>query len=127
MILKNRTIFLISEILELELYRDPKYLQNFIESLPEELIERIELTNEVRNLAERYITENVVERTSLIDCQHIAFATLYKADVLVSWNFKHIVNHGRIRGYNSINFREGYQMTEIRTPKEIFCYEDNNG
>ena len=34
--------------------------------------------------------------------------------VLASWNFKHIVNLERIRGYNSINFREGYQMTEIR-------------
>jgi hypothetical protein len=47
-----------------------------------------------------------------------------KADVLVSWNFKHIVNLERIRGYNSINFRKGYQMTEIRTPKEIFDYEN---
>jgi hypothetical protein len=47
-------------------------------------------------------------------------------DVLVNWNFKHIVNLERIRGYNSINFREGYQMTEIRTPKEIFQYEDTN-
>jgi hypothetical protein len=31
----------------------------------------------------------------------------------------------KIRGYNSINFRMGYQMTEIRTPKEIFNYEDS--
>ena len=35
-------------------------------------------------------------------------------------------NLERIRGYNSINFREGYQMTEIRTPKEIFKDEDGN-
>jgi predicted nucleic acid-binding protein len=126
-ILKNRIIILVSEILELEVYRAPEYLQIFFESLPEELIERIELTNEVRELAEKYISEKVVGKTSLIDCQHIALATVYKADVLVSWNFKHIVNLVRIRGYNSVNFREGYQMTEIRTPKEIFIYEDNNG
>ena len=76
-----------------------------------------------RSLAEKYVFENIVGKTSLADCQHIALATINKADVLVSWNFQHIVNLERIRGYNSINFREGYQMTEIRTPKEIFNYE----
>lgn len=61
--------------------------------------------------------------TSLGDCQHIATATLNYADVLVSWNFKHIVNLPRIRGYNSINLREGHHTLEIRTPKEIFNNE----
>jgi predicted nucleic acid-binding protein len=114
---------LISEILELELYRAPQYIQDFFESLPSELIERVEMTKEIENLAEMYIDEKVVGKTSRADCQHIALSTVYKADVLASWNFKHIVNLERIRGYNSINFREGYQMTEFRTPKEIFNYE----
>lgn len=95
-------------------------MHDFYESIPRELIEHVELTNEVENLALKYIEEKVVGKTSFADCQHIALATINKADVLVSWNFKHIVNLERIRGYNSINFREGYQMTEIRTPKEIF-------
>ncbi|MEQ8904007.1 hypothetical protein [Ekhidna sp.] len=89
-------------------------------------VERVELSQEAKRLAELYISENVVGRTSTADCQHIALATIYKADVLASWNFKHIVNLERIRGYNSINFREGYQMTEIRTPNEIFRDEDSN-
>jgi hypothetical protein len=89
-------------------------------------VERVELTDEAKELAELYISENVVGRTSMADCQHIALATINKADVLASWNFKHIVNLERIRGYNSINFREGYQMTEIRTPNEIFRDEDGN-
>ncbi len=72
-----------------------------------------------------YIAERVVGQTSLADCQHIALATINKADVLASWNFKHIVNLERIRGYNSVNFREGYQMIEIRTPNEIFSNEEN--
>ena len=115
-----------SEILELELYRAPEYIINFYESLPQNLIERIELTDEASELAKKHISEKVVGKTSIGDCQHIALATINKADVLVSWNFKHIVNLERIRGYNSINFREGYQMIEIRTPKEIFNYEKNN-
>jgi predicted nucleic acid-binding protein len=126
MILEKQIKIIVSEILELELYRAPNYIQDFFESLPLYLIERVELTNEARELSEKYILEKVVGRTSRADCQHIAVATINKADVLVSWNFKHIVNLERIRGYNSINFREGYQMTEIRTPKEIFNYENDN-
>lgn len=123
-ILEKRIKIIVSEILELELYRAPDKVVDFFETLPVNLIERVELTNETRELAEKYISEKVVEKTSLADCQHIALATINKADVLVSWNFKHIVNLERIRGYNSINFREGYQMIEIRTPKEIFNYEN---
>jgi len=117
-------IIIVSEVLELEIYRAPKFIRDFFESVPTDLIERVELTEEVQSLAEKYISENVVGKTSRADCQHIALATIYRADVLVSWNFKHIVNLERIRGYNSVNLKEGYQMTEIRTPKETFDYED---
>jgi hypothetical protein len=51
-------------------------------------------------------------------------ATLAKADVLASWNFKHIVNLDRIRGCNGINYQLGHNMIEIRTPKEIISYDD---
>lgn len=112
--------------MELELYRAPDLVWDFFESIPSDWIERVELTDEARDLSEKYIAEKVVGKTSRADCQHIALATINKVDVLVSWNFKHIVNLERIRGYNSINFREGYQMTEIRTPKEIFNYENDN-
>lgn len=125
-ILEKRIKIIVSEILELELYRAPDFIQDFFESLPSDLIERVELTDESRELAEKYILEKVVGKTSRADCQHIALATINKADVLASWNFKHIVNLERIRGYNSVNFREGYQMIEIRTPKEIFDYENHN-
>ena len=120
---QNVTV-LISEILELEIYKAPDLIVELFESLVN--VERVELTDEAKDLAELYISENVVGRTSIADCQHIALATINKADVLASWNFKHIVNLERIRGYNSINFREGYQMTEIRTPNEIFRDEDGN-
>lgn len=125
-LLEKRIKIIVSEILELELYRAPTYIHDFYESIPEDLIERVELTDEARELAELYVLGKVVGRTSRADCLHIALATINKADILVSWNFKHIVNLERIRGYNSINFREGYQMTEIRTPKEIFNYENDN-
>ncbi len=117
---QNVTI-LVSEILELEIYKAPDNIVELFESLKN--IEGVDLTDDAVQLAELYISENVVGRTSIADCQHIALATINKADVLASWNFKHIVNLERIRGYNSINFRQGYQMTEIRTPNEIFIDE----
>ncbi len=83
---------------------------------------RIELTEEVNKLADTYILEKVVGRTSLEDCRHIALATINKVDVLASWNFKHIVNLDRIKGYNSVNLRLGYQMIEIRSPKDLINY-----
>lgn len=122
---KQKIRIIISELLELELYKAPVHIIDFYESIPEEIIEKVELSNEARELAEKYIDEKVVGKTSRADCQHIAIATICKADVLTSWNFKHIVNLEKIRGYNSINFREGYPMIEIRTPKEIFGDEND--
>ena len=81
------------------------------------------ISDEAVDLANKYIAGNVVGRTSFDDCIHIALATIHKADILVSWNFKHIVNVYRIRGYNSVNLKTGYQTLEIRSPKDIIGYE----
>jgi hypothetical protein len=53
------------------------------------------------------------------DALHIALATVARVDVLVSWNFKHIVNLTRIHAYNAVNLKRGYPLLEIRTPQEI--------
>ena len=82
------------------------------------------MTEEVVVLADAYISEKVVGRISLMDCRHIALATIHKVDVLASWNFKHIVNLDRIKGYNSVNLRRGYSMVEIRSPKDLIKYQD---
>jgi len=74
-------------------------------------------------LADTYIAENVVGETSREDCFHIALATINKVDILVSWNFKHIVNVFRIRGYNAVNLKLGYTQIDIRSPKDIVNYE----
>ena len=53
------------------------------------------------------------------DARHISLATVAKVDVVVSWNFKHIVNLDRIHAFNSVNLRLGYPMLEIRSPLEV--------
>lgn len=122
-VINKEVIIVVSELLKAELFGAPYKVKEYLDTLPSEQIEYVELTEEATILAEKYIEEKVVGKTSRADCQHIAIATLNKVDVLVSWNFKHIVNLQRIRGYNSINMREGLHILEIRTPKEIFSYE----
>ena len=120
----GKIICLFSDLTEKELTNSPEKVKKYFKSLPEEYIERVVVNNEILTLATKYVNEKVVGQTSFDDCVHIATATINKADVLVSWNFKHIVNLYRIRGYNSINLRSNYQSLEIRSPKEILEYEN---
>jgi hypothetical protein len=85
----------------------------------------VDLTEEAIKLADTYIEEKVAGKTILEDCRHIAVATINKVDVLASWNFKHIVNLDKIRGYNSVNLRLGYSLIEIRSPKDLINYGDD--
>jgi hypothetical protein len=118
--IESRTVFVISKLLEFEISYAPENVKLFFASLPQDLLEYVELTEEAKSLATLYIDEKVVGKSSLADCQHIAIATINRVNVLVSWNFKHIVNLPRIHGYNSTNMKQGYHTLEIRTPKEIF-------
>lgn len=54
-----------------------------------------------------------------IDTFHIAVAAVHHIELIASWNFKHIVNLGRIRIYNSVTLKLGYPIVEIRTSLEI--------
>ena len=113
-----------SEVTEKELINAPKRVKDLIRGLPSEVVDFVELTEEAVVLAQAYIADKVVGKTSLDDCLHIALATIHKADYLVSWNFKHIVNVERIRGYNSVNIKLGYSIIDIRSPREFIKYED---
>jgi predicted nucleic acid-binding protein len=121
---RGEIILIVSDLLEEELINAPADIKTFFKTLPTGQLEFVKLTRDSIELAELYIAEKVVGETSRADCRHIALATINKADVLVSWNFKHIVNLKRIRGYNSINLREGLHTLEIRSPKELMEYEN---
>ena len=107
-----------------ELLEAPKQVRNLLDKVPESLKIFVELSKEATELGDGYIAEKVVGKTSREDCFHIALATIHKADILVSWNFKHIVNIHRIRRYNSVNLKMGYSTIDIRSPKEIIDYEE---
>lgn len=114
--------FVVSDLLDLELLDAPQRVRELLLKYSPDKFERIELTEEATRLADTYIKEKVVGQTSITDCRHIALATINKVDVLSSWNFKHIVNLDKIKGYNSVNLRLGYMMVEIRSPKDLINY-----
>jgi predicted nucleic acid-binding protein len=120
----NEIIFVVSDLLDLELIGAPKNVRELLYKFTADKFERVELTDEAILLADTYIAEKVVGKTSLEDCRHIALATINRVDVMASWNFKHIVNLDRIKGYNSVNYRFGNPMIEIRSPKDLIHYED---
>ncbi len=118
----NEIIFVVSDLLDLELLNAPQHVRELLLNYSADKFERIELIEEAIMLADTYIAEKVVGKTSATDCRHIALATIHKVDVLASWNFKHIVNLDKIKGYNSVNLRLGYIMIEIRSPKDLINY-----
>lgn len=109
----------VSDILLKELRRAPRNVRDYLDQLHNDKMVTIVLNRDAEQLADLYLQEKIVGPKSLVDCQHIATATVHNIEVLVSWNFKHIVNLDKIRLYNSVNLQEGYRTIEIRTPREL--------
>ncbi len=112
-------VLVISDLTLKELEEAPLNVKNLVGEIPEEHKEYVILDDESRELARHYIEEGVVSEGYLVDAQHIAIATVNRVDILVSWNFRHIVNLTKIRLYNSVNLKYGYPLLEIRSPREV--------
>lgn len=109
----------ISDVTEDELRDAPDHVRQVLKDVPRQRLEVMKLTDEARVLASAYVKERIVTKKSKADTEHIAIATIAQVDLLVSWNFKHIVNYDRIRLYNAVNLKHGYRMLEIRSPREL--------
>ena len=120
---RDEAMLVLSSLTVLELQTAPAAVRSVLEEVPETCREYIDVTEETNTLAQCYIDSGVIGVANQVDAQHIAIATVSRVDVLVSWNFRHIVNLQRIYGYNSVNLRAGYPLLEIRTPAEVINYE----
>jgi len=123
MVRAGEIVCVYSDLTEYELESAPERIKTHFLNLDKSTVEFVEITEEINQLAEEYVKEKVVGETSIDDCRHIACATINNVDYLISWNFKHIVNVFRIRGYNSINLKNGYIQLDIRSPKDIITDE----
>ncbi len=71
---------------------------------------------EIKTLTEEYVRRGIIPAKHIEDAIHIAVSTVYSLDVLVSWNFEHIVKLKTKRGVNAINLLLGYNQLEIVEP-----------
>jgi hypothetical protein len=109
----------ISELVLRELQGAPPAVQDRLLEVPEAHQLILPESREALQLADAYLAHGVLGKGSRSDAEHVALATAGRVDVLVSWNFKHMVNLGRIRGFNAVNLARGYGILEIRSPKEV--------
>ena len=115
----GQAILLVSDLLVAELEGAPDPVVTLLRTLPANSVQRIETTHQAMDLMRKYIEAGVLGPAHENDALHVANATVAGADIIVSWNFKHIVHFTRIRGFNSVNLREGYGVLTIHNPREV--------
>ena len=110
---------LLSEILLRELTEAPANVRQLLARLMQGDVERLEVNDSAVGLHEAYLSAGIVPPRYADDALHVALATMARADVLVSWNFKHLVNPVRVRAFNGVNIAQGYGPIIIMTPSDI--------
>ncbi len=119
---QGEIVLLVSDLLADELLDAPPAVAEVLQLLPAVCVEQIIRSEEAYRLQECYLNAGVVGQSSKDDALHVALATVAAADIIVSWNFKHIVHLDKIRKFNAVNALEGYSQIEIRSPQEIVTW-----
>jgi len=118
-------IVLISQITVDELAGAPTRVQGTLDELPGDSLVFVPAGSETSALAQAYLDANILGASSLADALHVATATVAGADLILSWNFRHIVNYDRIHKYNGVNALKGYPPIEIHSPMEMNDVNEN--
>jgi len=108
----------------LELNRAAEPLRSRLMSLLEDVKLLDVDDSEAERLADAYLRGGVIPAAEVEDARHVAYATVGRADVLVSLNLRHLANEWAVRSIGVVNLHEGYQSLSIRTPEEVLRYED---
>lgn len=115
----GEAILLLSTLLLAEIEQAPEEVRSLADALLRARSEMVTPSEESRYLRDCYLHANVVGATHAEDAHHVAMATVVRADMIVSWNFRHIVHYDKIRGFNAVNMREGYGPIAIYSPLEV--------
>lgn len=115
----GKFILVISSVTARELNQAPEVVQQILDRLPSEIVEVIDDSDEILQLRDAYLTAGIVGPASKADAEHIAAASVAEVDLVVSWNFKHIVHYKKINGYQAINLLNGYKLIQIYSPREV--------
>jgi predicted nucleic acid-binding protein len=115
-------ILVTSAVVQEELKQAPGDVRSFFqEMLPYSKI--IEITRESLDLRNANLKAEIVSSKYTNDALHVAIATISGCDIILSWNFKHIVHFDKIPLYNAINTLKGYNPISIFSPLEVIKYD----
>ncbi len=124
----RRGIFtpLLSDIVAVEMSTAPINVQALYAALIADHAEVLSVTATALELADQYQQRSILTPKFYNDGVHIALATVADADLLVSWNFRHIVHFAKIRRFNAVNLERGYKPLQIFSPREVVSYDDDD-
>lgn len=125
---RGRYVLLVSEVTVRELADAPPNVRRVFADLPPSCVVHVprEVEQEAESLTEAYIAAGILGPASHDDATHVAIATVARADLILSWNFRHIVNYKKIHQFNQVNTLRGYPPIDIRSPLEV-VYGDDEG
>lgn len=113
---RGEAVLLLSGVLMVELDGALDDVRALLDTLPEEATDYLFASEESEALQSAYLEAKVVGPSSRVDAHHVALATVARADMIVSWNFRHIVHFDKIRMFNGVNLLRGYRAIEIYSP-----------
>ena len=114
--------FVLQEILQTNDLKKREALLKVITDYDIDLVEIADYTA-IDNLADSYISNEVIPEKKKFDALHVACAVIHNIDYLVSWNYKHLANVNRERKIASVNLNNNYLHTiRIITPLELIDY-----
>jgi len=120
---KAKFVLVTSELVRQEVQAGPKTVRElFLDILP--VADIAEITAEALKLQQAYTDAGILSEEYSTDALHVALATVAQASLVISWNFKHIVNFQKIPMYNAVNTLRGYAEIAIYSPLEVIEYED---
>jgi predicted nucleic acid-binding protein len=115
----------VSEVTKAEMADCPEPKKTKLdEHLKEIFYNTIELTEEMTDLAQRYITHGVLPAKCVDDSIHVAAATVIGCNAIVSWNFKHMLKLRAFIGVNGVNKMLGYGEIALVPPYELLEEDD---
>ena len=113
---------LLSEVIAAEINDAPEDAQTVYAELMSLNVEILAVGESALELADEYQKRGILTPNFYDDGLHIALATIAEADLLVSWNFRHIVHFDKIRLFNAVNIEFGYKPLQIFSPREVTTY-----
>lgn len=115
----------ISEIITAETADAPPAVRELLADLLTLTPETLIITPEMLALADAYQEHGILTPKFDADGLHIALATSAEVDLLVSWNFRHIVRYDKIRLFTAVNLERGYKPLAIYSPREVASDEED--